>query len=542
MKKFKGSSVYGGIAIGFISIYKKSSEIVINRSNIDNVKLEITRFEVAKEKTVKQLIELYNKALQDVGETSAMIFKAHQMILEDEEFLESIRYIISNQQVNSEYAVASTCDHFANMFLAMDDDYMKDRALDIHDMKERILQNLIDKSQKRKQFDEPVILFAQDLTPSETVSFEKNQVLAFVTKQGSVNSHTAILARTMDIPAIIQADIEVLDEYNGKLAIVDGYTSEIFIDPDEETLRIKREKLSQKKYEKEKLHYLEGMKDVTLDEKEVKLYANIGSIHDIDKVLKNDAKGIGLFRSEFLYLESSDFPTEEEQFKVYKKVTETMGKKNVIIRTLDIGADKQVNYFGLEQEENPQLGYRAIRICLTQKDLFKTQLRALYQASVYGNLSIMFPMIISVDEVIEIKKIVNEVKEELKQKKIPFKDVELGIMIETPAAALISDDLAKEVDFFSIGTNDLTQYTLAIDRQNEKLDHFFNAHHKAVLRLIELVIKNGHDNGIWVGICGELAGDLKLTETFLKMGVDELSVSPSLVLKVRKRIRESYAK
>ena len=540
MEIFKGISVYGGIAIGPLKIFKKS-ESTIERTHIEDTVSEIKRFEEAKEKAIDQLKELYDKALLDVGETNAMIFEVHQMMLDDPDYVESVQFMIKEQQVNAEYAVASTCDNFAAMFAAMEDAYMQARAADIKDISERLIQILDNKKQDNYRFDEPVILLAQDLAPSETVSFEKDKLLAFVTRQGSANSHTAILARTMDIPAIIQADMSLLNEYEDKLVIVDGFTGEIFVDPDQETLHMKQERWKRSVEEKELLHTLKGKEDMTLDGKEIKLYANIGSVQDVVRVHQNDARGIGLFRSEFLYLESNDYPTEEEQFKAYKTVAENMAGKKVIIRTLDIGADKQVGYFNLGIEENPALGYRAIRICLTQKDLFKTQLRALYRASFYGNIAIMFPMITSVEEVIEIKGIVNEVIEELKQMQIPFKQVELGVMIETPAAALISDELAKEVDFFSIGTNDLTQYTLAIDRQNAKLDRFYQPHHKAVLKLIEMVVKNGHDNGIWVGICGELGGDLELTETFVKMGVDELSVSPSLVLKIRKKIRECNA-
>ncbi|MFA9463677.1 MAG: phosphoenolpyruvate--protein phosphotransferase [Velocimicrobium sp.] len=540
METFKGNSVYGGIAIGTLKIFKKS-EMKIERIHIGNANSEIKRFEAAKEKALNQLKDLYKKALHDVGEANAMIFEVHQMMLEDQDYTESIQFMINEQQVNAEYAVAATCDNFSAMFSAMEDTYMQARAADIKDISERLIQILNNKSQDMERFDEPVILLAQDLAPSETVSFDKEKLLAFITREGSANSHTAILARTMDIPAIIQVDIPLREEYNGKLVIVDGFTGEIFIDPDDETIHKKKERQAQAIEEKELLLQLKGKEDITLDGKLVKLYANIGRVQDVVNVLQNDARGIGLFRSEFLYLESNDFPSEEDQFKAYKTVAENMAGKKVIIRTLDIGADKQADYFGLDKEENPALGYRAIRICLTQIDLFKTQLRALYRASFYGNISIMFPMIISLEEVYQIKQIVTEVKTELNQMEIPFKEVELGIMIETPAAALISDELAKEVDFFSIGTNDLTQYTLAIDRQNAKLDPFYQSHHKAVLRLIQMVIENGHNNGIWVGICGELGGDLTLTETFLSMGVDELSVSPSLVLKLRKRIRESHS-
>lgn len=540
MRIFKGNSVYGGIAIGKIQIFKKS-ETKIERNHIEDVDAELKRFDEGREKAVEELKQLYEKALQDVGEANALIFEVHQMMLEDQDYLESVQFMIKEQQVNAEYAVACTSDNFAAMFEAMDDAYMQARAADIKDISDRLIDILSNRGSQISQFEEPVILLAEDLAPSETVSFEKDKLLAFVTRQGSMNSHTAILARTMDIPALIQTDIELKEEWNKVMAIVDGFTGEVILDPDEETLAKKKECLKKCIEEKELLHTLKGKEDITVDGKQIKLYANIGSVQDVVNVLQNDARGIGLFRSEFLYLESSTYPTEEEQFKAYKTVAENMAGKKVIIRTLDIGADKQVDYFNLDKEENPALGYRAIRICLTQKDLFKTQLRALYRASYYGNLAIMFPMITSVEEVHEIKTIVEEVKAELDDLSIPYKEVELGIMIETPAAAVISDDLAKEVDFFSIGTNDLTQYTLAIDRQNAKLDRFYQAHHKAVLRLIEQVVKNGHEQGIWVGICGELAGDLELTETFLQMGVDELSVSPSLVLRLRKRIREITA-
>lgn len=540
MRIFKGNSVYGGIAIGKIQIFKKS-ETKIERNHIEDVDAELKRFDEGREKAVEELKQLYEKALQDVGEANALIFEVHQMMLEDQDYLESVQFMIKEQQVNAEYAVACTSDNFAAMFEAMDDAYMQARAADIKDISDRLIDILSNRGSQISQFEEPVILLAEDLAPSETVSFEKDKLLAFVTRQGSMNSHTAILARTMDIPALIQTDIELKEEWNKVMAIVDGFTGEVILDPDEETLAKKKECLKKCIEEKELLHTLKGKEDITVDGKQIKLYANIGSVQDVVNVLQNDARGIGLFRSEFLYLESTTYPTEEEQFKAYKTVAENMAGKKVIIRTLDIGADKQVDYFNLDKEENPALGYRAIRICLTQKDLFKTQLRALYRASYYGNLAIMFPMITSVEEVHEIKTIVEEVKAELDALSIPYKEVELGIMIETPAAAVISDDLAKEVDFFSIGTNDLTQYTLAIDRQNAKLDRFYQAHHKAVLRLIEQVVKNGHEQGIWVGICGELAGDLELTETFLQMGVDELSVSPSLVLRLRKRIREITA-
>lgn len=538
MLKFSGSSVFGGVAIGKLAIFQKN-ENKVERRHIEDAEQEIARFEKAKEEALKQLQGLYDKALKDVGEANAMIFEVHQMMLEDLDYQDSIHYMIKEQQINAEYAVAQTSDNFAEMFAAMDDAYMQGRAADVRDISERLISILAGTQSSLGTFDEPVVIVAEDLAPSETVQFEKDKLLAIVTQQGSANSHTAILARTMDIPAIIQADIGLNPEYNGKTVIVDGFTGEIYIDPDEETRKTMEAKLADCIAEKELLQELKGKEDVTLDGKQLKLYANIGNPGDVANVLRNDAKGIGLFRSEFLYLESNDFPTEEEQFKAYKAVAENMAGKKVIIRTLDIGADKTVDYFKLDKEENPAMGYRAIRICLKQPEIFKTQLRALYRASNFGQIAIMFPMIISVEEVRKIKEIVAEVKKELTDLSIPFKDVELGVMIETPAAVLVSDELAKEVDFFSIGTNDLTQYTLAIDRQNAKLGDFYNPHHKAILRMIETVVKNAHAAGIWAGICGELGADLSLTETFLKMGVDELSVSPAMVLRVRKIVRET---
>lgn len=541
MNTFKGTSVFGGVAIGKLFLFKKQ-ENKIERVHVNDVDAEIKRFEAAKERAIVQLGELYKKAVAEVGEANAMIFEVHQMMLEDLDYLDSIHYIIKEQSVNAEYAVGTTGDNFAAMFAAMDDAYMQGRAADIKDITERLLTELSNGEQADFTMKEPVVILAEDLAPSETVQFEKDKLLGFITREGSANSHTAILARTMDIPAIIQTNIELLPEYHGRLTCVDGFTGEIYLDPDEKTLTAMKKKQEECLAEKELLQELRGKETVTLDGQKVNLYANIGNVKDIATVLRNDAQGIGLFRSEFLYLESSDYPTEEEQFKAYKTVAENMAGKKVIIRTLDIGADKKVDYFKLDPEENPALGYRAIRICLEQKDIFKTQLRAIYRASAYGQISVMFPMITSVEELREIKGVVEEVKAELSELKIPFKEIELGVMIETPAAAIISDDLAKEVDFFSIGTNDLTQYTLAIDRQNAKLDRFYNAHHKAVLKLIEMTAKNAHKNGIWVGICGELGADISLTEEFLRMGIDELSVSPSMVLKVRKKIRESYGK
>ncbi|MCI9173857.1 MAG: phosphoenolpyruvate--protein phosphotransferase [Lachnospiraceae bacterium] len=538
MLKFSGSSVFGGVAIGKLFIFRKN-ENKVERRHIEDVEQETERFEKAKEKALDQLKGLYDKALKDVGEANAMIFEVHQMMLEDLDYQDSIHYMIKEQQINAEFAVAQTSDNFAEMFAAMDDAYMQGRAADVRDISERLISILTDSQSSLDTFQEPVVIVAEDLAPSETVQFEKDKLLAIVTQQGSANSHTAILARTMDIPAVIQADIGLDPEYNGKTVIVDGFTGDIFVDPDEETSKVMEAKLKECLAEKELLQQLKGKEDVTLDGKHLKLYANIGNPGDVANVLRNDAKGIGLFRSEFLYLESEDFPTEEEQFKAYKAVAENMAGKKVIIRTLDIGADKTVDYFKLDKEENPAMGYRAIRICLTQPEIFKTQLRALYRASNYGQIAIMFPMIISVEEVRKIKKIVEEVKAELTELAVPFKEVELGIMIETPAAVMVSDELAKEVDFFSIGTNDLTQYTLAIDRQNAKLGDFYNSHHPAILKMIETVVKNAHAAGIWAGICGELGADLSLTETFLKMGVDELSVSPAMVLRVRKIVRET---
>ncbi len=538
MLKFSGSSVFGGVAIGKLFIFQKN-ENKVERRHIEDVEKETKRFEKAKEKALEQLQGLYEKALKDVGEANAMIFEVHQMMLEDLDYQDSIQYMIKEQPINVVFAVAQTSDNFAEMFAAMDDAYMQGRAADVRDISERLISILTDSQSSLDVFQEPVVIVAEDLAPSETVQFEKDKLLAIVTRQGSANSHTAILARTMDIPAVIQADIGLDPEYNGKTVIVDGFTGDIYLDPDEETSKVMEAKLADCLAEKELLQQLKGKEDVTLDGKHLKLYANIGNPGDVANVLRNDARGIGLFRSEFLYLESEDFPTEEEQFKAYKAVAENMAGKKVIIRTLDIGADKTVDYFKLDEEENPAMGYRAIRICLTQQEIFKTQLRALYRASNYGQIAIMFPMIISVEEVRKIKKIVEEVKAELTELAVPFKDVELGVMIETPAAVMVSDELAKEVDFFSIGTNDLTQYTLAIDRQNAKLGDFYNAHHPAILKMIEMVVKNAHGAGIWAGICGELGADLSLTETFLKMGVDELSVSPAMVLRVRKIIRET---
>lgn len=538
MTKFKGESVYSGVAIGKLCLYNKK-EKKIERNHVTDVENEKQRFEDAKAKATAQLQGLYEKALAEVGEANAMIFEVHQMMLEDLDYIESVLNIIDTQGVNAEYAVGTTGDNFSAMFEAMDDAYMRGRAADIRDITERLLNILNGTDSDNFELNEPVIICAEDLAPSETVQLEKDKLLGFITRQGSANSHTAILARTMDIPAIIQANIELRPEYDGKLVAIDGFTGDVYLNPDEETLSMMKAKQQKCLEEKELLQTLKGKENVTKSGQVVQVYANIGNAKDVAAVLKNDAGGIGLFRSEFLYLESDDYPTENEQFLTYKTVAENMAGKKVIIRTLDIGADKQVDYFQMEKEENPALGYRAIRICLDRPEIFKTQLRALYRASVYGQIAIMFPMIISVSEVLQIKEIIEEVKAELKAQEIPFKEVELGIMIETPAAAIMSDELAKEVDFFSIGTNDLTQYTLAIDRQNPKLGKINDTHHPAVLRLIEMVVKNAHANGIWAGICGELGADTTLTDWFLKMGVDELSVSPAMVLRVRKQIREA---
>lgn len=538
MITIKGKSVFGGVSIGKIMFYKRN-EKVIKRTHVDDVDAEWKRFCDAKDTAVSQLKELYDKAIEDVGEANAMIFEIHQMMLEDLDYLESIENIIRTQEVNAEFAVATTADNFAQMFAAMDDAYMQGRAADVKDVSERVLDILCGVSGGMKEMTEPCIIAADDLAPSETVQLDKSKVLGFATMYGSSNSHTAILARTMNIPAVIGLGEDLLTKYDGKMAVIDGFTGMLYIDPDEETMKVMEEKRAKDQEQKALLEQLKGKENVTKSGQKINVYANIGNVSDVGAVLKNDAGGIGLFRSEFLYLENSDFPTEEQQFAVYKQVAENMAGKKVIIRTLDIGADKQVDYFGLDKEENPALGYRAIRICLTRKEIFKTQLRALYRAAMFGNISIMFPMIISVAEVHEIKAIIAEVKEELKNEEIPFKDdVELGVMIETPASVMISRELAKEVDFFSVGTNDLTQYTLAIDRQNAKLDKFYDPHHPAVLAMIKMAADNAHAEGAWIGICGELGADLELTEEFLKMGLDELSVSPAMVLPLRKRIRE----
>ena len=538
MNVYQGKSVFGGIAIGHLCVYQKGEQQV-TRQKIEDVEAEVKRFQVAREAAQAQLGELYDKAVKEVGEANAAIFEMHQMLLEDEDYQDSVENIIRTQQVNAEYATAVTSDHFSSMFAEMDDDYMKERAADIRDISERVIANLNGENKSKVVTDEPVIILADDLAPSETVQLEKDKVLSFVTVHGSVNSHTAILARTMGIPALVSTEMELTQDLDGKLAVVDGNHGTIYVDPDAETME-KMETL--KKEEEEKKELLQTFKNkesITLDGKKVLTYANIGNVKDLALVLQNGAEGIGLFRSEFLYLESETYPTEEEQFEVYKKVAETMAGKRVIIRTLDIGADKQADYFELAKEENPAMGVRAIRICLTRPEIFKTQLRALFRASTYGNIAIMYPMITSLSEIAQIKEIVEEVKAELDADGVPYGTPEQGIMIETPAAATISDLLAKEVDFFSIGTNDLTQYTLAIDRQNQSLDAFFDAHHIAVLRMIYQTVQNAHKAGIWCGICGELGADSDLTELFLAMGIDELSVSPGRLLTIRRLICET---
>lgn len=535
MKTYVGKSVYHGIAIGQIKILKKEKKNVY-RSRIEDVNQEIAKIEGAVKEAQNQLKQLYEKALLEVGESGAAIFEVHQMMLEDQDYQESIQNMIQTQQINAEYAVAVTADNFANMFAMMDDAYMKERAADVRDISERLISILMKAESEEVNADVPTIIVAEDLSPSETVQMDKSRVNSFVTRYGSANSHTAILARTMSVPAII--GLEYDEEIDGKKAIVDGFKGELIVEPSEELLAEYEDKAAQEAAKKQLLMELKGKETVTLGGRQIRLYANIGGIADLQSVMQNDAAGIGLFRSEFLYLEKDHYPTEEEQFQVYRSVAETMAGKKVIIRTLDIGADKQINYFDLEKEENPALGFRAIRICLKRIDLFKTQLRALYRASAYGNIGIMFPMIISVKEVKQIKEIVEEVKAELREDGILYGEVELGIMIETPAAVMISEDLAKEVDFFSIGTNDLTQYTLAIDRQNAQLDDIYDSHHPAVMKMIQMTVENGHKGGAWVGICGELGADLTLTDTFVEMGIDELSVSPSCILPIRKKVRD----
>ena len=534
--ELQGKSVFNGIAIGKIQVFQKG-ESLVKRVKVSDAGQEVERFYQARETAKQQLQELYQKALREVGELNAAIFEVHQMMLDDLDYEESIVNMIKSQEVNAEYAVANTGDNFSKMFASMDDEYMQARSADVKDISNRVIGILQGKTFGGISGSEPVILLAEDLAPSETVQLDKSKVLSFVTRHGSTNSHTAILARTMNIPALIGIDYR--EDVDGKTAIVDGNKGLLIIDPTVSILEAYKEQKEKEEEQKRLLLELKGKEDITLDGKKINLYANIGSVSDVASVLTNDAQGIGLFRSEFLYLEASDYPTEEEQFRAYRQVAETMAGKKVIIRTLDIGADKQVEYFDLDKEENPAMGYRAIRICLDRKEIFRTQLRALYRASYYGNIAIMFPMIISLDEVLEIKKMVAQVKAELDQEAVLYKEVELGIMIETPAAVMISDELAKEVDFFSVGTNDLTQYTLAIDRQNEKLDAIYNPHHKAILRMLQMIVDNGHKEGCWVGICGELGADLSLTETFLKMGFDELSVSPSMILRVRDKIRNT---
>ena len=538
MEVYQGKSVFGGIAIGRISVHKKDEQQV-KRVRIEDSEQEILRYRQAKQTAMEQLQGLYQKALKEVGEANAAIFEIHQMMLEDDDYNESVENIIRMQQVNAEYAVASTGDNFAQMFSAMDDDYMRARSADVKDISERVLSVLGGRATGIDASGEPVIIVADDLAPSETVQLNKDLVLSFVTVHGSVNSHTAILARTMSIPALIGTAIPLTDDIDGKVGIVDGKNGCIYVDPDEDTLgRMQQLKLEEQE-KKELLQTLKGRENITIDGKKIMLYANIGNSKDLAAVLQNDAGGIGLFRSEFIYLERDTFPTEEEQFQIYRTVAETMAGKPVIIRTLDIGADKKCDYFEMEPEENPAMGCRAIRICLTRPEIFKTQLRALFRASAFGNISIMYPMIISVDELRKIKTIVAEIRQELTEQGVTFGEPKQGIMIETPAAVMMSEELAKEVDFFSIGTNDLTQYTVAIDRQNPKLDAFYDPHHPAVLRMIQMVVENAHKAGIWAGICGELGADTTLTRRFLAMGVDELSMSPGSILPVRKIILET---
>ena len=537
MITIQGKSVFGGVSIGKLMFYKRN-EKVIKREHISDADAEWKRFEAAKGQAVDQLKELYEKALEDVGEANAMIFEIHQMMLEDLDYLESIENIIRSQEVNAEYAVATTADNFAQMFASMDDAYMQGRAADVKDVSERVLDILCGVSAGVKEMTEPCIIAADDLAPSETVQLDKSKVLGFATMYGSSNSHTAILARTMNIPAVIGLGENLSAQYDGKMAVIDGFTGVLYVDPDEETLVRMQEKRAKDLEQKELLNQLKGKENVTRSGQKINVYANIGNVSDVAYVLENDAEGIGLFRSEFLYLGRDELPDETEQFNAYRQVLQMMADKKVVIRTLDIGADKKADYLGLGKEDNPALGYRAIRICLEQPDIFKTQLRALLRAAKYGNLSIMYPMIISVEEVVSIKKIIAEVAEELENENIPYEIPEQGIMIETPAAVMLSEELAELVDFFSIGTNDLTQYTLAIDRQNNRLDRFYNPHHEAVLRMIEMTVQGAHKHGKWVGICGELGADTTLTERFIKMGIDELSVSPSMVLGVRSRICE----
>ncbi|MGN8755605.1 phosphoenolpyruvate--protein phosphotransferase [Blautia sp. HCP3S3_C4] len=537
MQSYQGKSVYKGIAMGPVVVLKKN-DYQVKRTRIEDPEAEIKRVDEALEKSKEQLQKLYDKAVQEVGEASAAIFEVHQMMLEDDDYLEAIQNTIRTEQINAEYAVAATGDNFAEMFASMDDDYMKARSADIKDISERLVRNLSGQDDADLSSIEPSIIVADDLSPSETVQMDKDKILAFVTVHGSTNSHTAILARMMNIPALIGVDMNLEELHTGMEAVVDGFQGVVIFEPDETVKAQTTEKMAEEAEKLRLLQELKGKENVTLDGHKINIYANIGSVGDIGYVMENDAGGIGLFRSEFLYLGRNDFPTEEEQFQAYKQAVQMMAGKKVIIRTLDIGADKQVDYFNLGNEDNPAMGYRAIRICLKQPEIFKTQLRALLRAAVYGNLSIMYPMITSTEEVKKIYEIVAEVEEELKAQEIQYKIPEQGIMIETPAAAIISDRLAEMVDFFSIGTNDLTQYTLAIDRQNEKLDEFYNPHHEALLRMIQMVVDNAHKCGKWAGICGELGADTTLTEEFVRMGLDELSVAPSMVLKLRKIVRE----
>ncbi len=538
MEVYQGKSVFSGVAIGKIYVYQKGEQQV-RRAKIEDAQKEKDRYRKASEVAMEQLGELYQKALNEVGEENAAVFEVHQMMLEDDDFMDSVENIIETQGVNAEYAVAVTGDNFAQMFAAMDDDYMRGRAADVKDISERLITVLSGGAAGGIQSEEPVIVLADDLAPSETVQMDKEKVLSFVTVHGSVNSHTAILARTMGIPALVGTEIPMDESVDGKMAVVDGASGCIYVEPDQDTLTQMQERKAREAEQKELLQNLKGKENVTLDGQKVMLYANIGNIKDLATVLQNDAGGIGLFRSEFIYLESEDFPTEEEQFQIYKQVAETMAGKRVIIRTLDIGADKTCDYFEMEEEENPAMGCRAIRICLTRPEIFKTQLRALLRASAFGNIAIMYPMITSLWEVRKIKEIMEEVKAELDAQGIGYGNPLQGVMIETPAAVMISEALAKEVDFFSIGTNDLTQYTLAIDRQNPKLDDFYDSHHPAILDMIRMVAQNAHKAGIWAGICGELGADLELTRDFLEMGVDELSVSPGRILPIRKIILET---
>ncbi len=537
MMEFCGKSVYKGIAMGNVLVLK-NQDYQIKRIRIENTQEEIKRVQQAGEQAKEQLQKLYDKVVKEVGEANAAIFEVHQMMLEDDDYLEAIHNMILTENVNAEYAVAVTGDNFSKMFSSMDDEYMKARAADVKDISERLVRNLSGQGDTDLSAMDPSVIVADDLSPSETVQMDKEKILGFVTVHGSTNSHTAILARMMNIPALIGVPMNLEEIQTGMMAVVDGFQGKVIFEPSQEVCVETEKKIQEEREKVQLLQNLKGQENITLDGKTVNIYANIGSVSDVGYVLENDAGGIGLFRSEFLYLGKNDFPTEEEQFQAYRQVLQTMASKKVIIRTLDIGADKQVDYFNLGNEDNPALGYRAIRICLKQPDIFKTQLRALLRAAMFGNLSIMYPMIISTDEVKQIYAIVEEVKKELEEQGVPYKVPEQGIMIETPAAVMISEELAKLVDFFSIGTNDLTQYTLAIDRQNEKLDDFYNPHHKAILKMIQIVVESAHKYGKWAGICGELGADAELTETFLRMGVDELSVAPSMILKLRKIIRE----